>query len=435
VVLVLLACAPPAIENVTPTANPTLPPIEITPIIEAPLQVTPITGPAQDIERVVFATRIEPDGAPVDERTVVPELPEMIYLCVYVRELTDDTRYRAYWFQDGQIIGQSDATVSGRAGQPGWVALRYRPIARLIPSATHEVELRVDDTVIDRYLFRVGVGALHDAISEAAFTSDFDIVGKPTDPRDVFNTRETQFTLKVRVSNQVDPSGMALTTHWFRGDAQIARVNPDPESPAFADPPNPRRFDFTFRPATRLTPGEYRVVLLLNGAEVRSIPFRITVDEVTIEPPPDQEREELAADPKPVPTLAPTATGVPQVAPPAVTEIVVTTSVDPQMNHPTAEALSHVEIAAGSRGSYWVAVKVRDLLATDVVQVSVWRDDNLQQRDTLDHEGRSSEWLAVEVQLAAPSTGQVSVLYDIEVAINGRLVRDARIQVVPVTPP
>jgi hypothetical protein len=284
--LLLAACAPPEVERLTPTPTATFVPVEITPVLDLPVVTTPEPSPADAIERIALATRIQPDGTPIDERTVVPELPEMIYLCVLVREVENVSRFRAYWFQDNQVIAQSDTTVTGRPAGPGWVTLRYRPIARLDPAAQYEVELRVDDTPIERFLFRVGIGAAEDAVAEAAFASDFDIVGKPIDARTLFHIDEPTLTFKVRISNQVDPTGMRFTTLWYRGDAQIARVNPDPHPADSPDPPNPRRLDFTFAPSTRLAPGDYRVLLLLNGNVVRSVPFTVTAEPIEAEPEP-----------------------------------------------------------------------------------------------------------------------------------------------------
>lgn len=432
--LLFTACSPPVIDAVTPTSLPSPTPVPVTPILSTPDFATPETHVAHAVEKVTLATRIEPDGTPVDERSSIPELPEMIYLCVLMREVEAGSRFRAYWFQNNQVVGQSDVTVQDTTSDRQWVALRYRPIARLNPVTEHAVELRINDTVVDRYLFRVGVGSAEDAIAAAAFTSGFDEIGNPIDPRTVFSVDDTELTLKVRVSNQVDPAGMTFTTLWFRGDAQIAQIYPEHVDG------DPRRMDFTFVPSTRLSPGEYRVMLLLNGTQVRSVRFSVTVEPVQQQPPTatptpvptETPTPEPTATPEPSPTPQPTATSTasptatqqPRPSDARIRDVVIATSINPNTRAPADGPVFDIDRPAGSVTGLWIAVAVENVLPPDVIEVVVTLNDAPYARFDLPHGAVQSGWLSTEMQFNVP-TGQSSYTYTVSLRLNGQRTLDA----------
>ena len=295
--LLLSACTTPEIIRETPqpdsTATQTLVPIVTTP---APTGTAIVAESRRKIERITLATEVTEDGAPRDERSAIPEEAEHFYLCVQVREVQQGSRFQAIWFEGGEIIGRSEKMALEDATKPVWIAMQYRPIARLNPASDHAVELIVDDQTINRLVFRVGVGDPSDAVAAAAFTSGFDALGKAINPQTRFHVDTPQLTLRVRISNRVDPAGMLFTTLWYRENVQIAQRAPDGTSD------DPRRLDFTLAPTSPLPPGDYRVALLLNGTEVRSIPFVLTTE---ILPTATPERTGTPA------TNAPTATSAP----------------------------------------------------------------------------------------------------------------------------
>lgn len=269
------ACTTPEIIRETPqpstTATSTLVPVEVT---VAPTGTPTIETASRRIEQIVLATQVSDSGEPIDARSAIPESAEMFYLCVQVRRVTQGSRFQAIWFEGSDILGRSEKRALEDASSPVWIALQYRPIAKLNPAREHAVELFIDDERIDRLVFRVGVGDPAGAVAAAAFTSGFDALGKPIDPQTYFKVDTPRLTLRVRISNQVDPTSMLFTTLWYREDTQIGQRGPD------AQGPDPRRLDFTLTPSIPLPPGNYRVALLLNGAEVRSVPFVMTDGEI-----------------------------------------------------------------------------------------------------------------------------------------------------------
>lgn len=283
IALLLASCTTPEIIRETPqpdpTETPTLVPVETqVPAAES----TETHSPRRQIERITLATEVAEDGTPRDERASIPEGVESFYLCVQVRDVEQGSRFQAIWFEGGEILGRSERIALEDASDPVWISLQYRPIAKLNPARDHAVELIVDDETIERFAFRVGVGNPADAVAAAAFTSGFDALGKSINPQTYFHVDTPQLTLRVRISNRVDPAGMLFSTIWYRGDTQIAQRAPDEPLT------DPRRFDFTFTPSSPLTPGNYRVALLLNGNEVRSVPFVLTEGELPTPTPTPQ---------------------------------------------------------------------------------------------------------------------------------------------------
>lgn len=434
---VIGSCAPPAVERATPVPTPTASPTATTEGIGSPIVATPIVGARQRIERVALATRIASDDAPLDETTVVSEWPELIYLCVLMSEITDGTRLRAYWFQGSDIIGQSDASPPPTAGEPAWVALRYRPIAKLNPAEEYAVELRLGDQLIDRYLFRVGIGNPSDAIAELAFASGFDEHGKPTNVRTRFMPDDRPLTLRMRISNQVDPAGMAFTSVWFRGDAQIATIDgvlSDSRTGAEADP---RRIEFRYSPANPHSVGDYTVLVLLNGVEIGRVSFevkteppRVAAAEPTVIPvPPATSTPEpsptptatpiMAPLPTASPTALPTASATPVATAPDVRDVTFATLIDNVTLAPLDGPIFTMDRPAGTVADLWVAIFVTNLTLNDQVEIVVFRDGEGYGRVSLPVTARASGWIAADVHLDVPVAGAAFV-YSVEVMLNGQ---------------
>lgn len=291
--LLVAACTTPEIIRETPqpgsTSTPTLVPVEPT---IAPTGTATVASSRSQIEQIVLATEVADDGEPKDPRSAIPEAAEIFYLCVQVRRVEQGSRFQAIWFEGTDILGRSEKRALEDASEPVWMAMQYRPIGKLNPAREHAVELFVDEESIDRLIFRVGVGNAADAIAAAAFTTGFDAIGKAINPQTYFKVDTPQLTLRVRISNQVDPAPLMLSTIWYREDTPIAQRGPDPPGQ------DPRRLDFTFTPSSPLSPGNYRVALLLNGTEVRSISFVLTDGEIPTPTP----------TPTPAPPGRPTAT-------------------------------------------------------------------------------------------------------------------------------
>ncbi|HEX5167086.1 MAG TPA: hypothetical protein VFV93_16885 [Thermomicrobiales bacterium] len=394
--LLTAGCTTPEIIRETPQPDPTetatLVPVETaipptgTPIVETP---------PRTIERIALATRVDDDGTPLDERSAIPQAAELFYLCVQVRHVEQGTKFQAIWFEGDDILGRSEKLALEDASGPVWMAMQYRPIGELNPARPHAVELAVDGQPIDRYIFRVGVGNPADAIAAAAFTSGFDALGKAISPQTVFPVDSPQLVFQVRISNQVDPAGMLFTTLWFRGDTQIGQRAPDPGGQ------DPRRLTFTFAPDSPFAAGNYRVALLLNGNEVRSVPFVITTG------------------PIPTPTVEPSQTAQPSVPAAQISDIVVASRIRRSTQEPLGGSLDEFSVPAGEVAGLWVAIEVSDVIDDDTIEVDVLKDDEFYETVSLDTQDLESGWLAGRVELEAPSDSGEYYVYTFQASVNG----------------
>jgi hypothetical protein len=431
--LLLLAsssgCSAPSVIRATPPGQPTPSPTTAPPSNASPTAGTPVaSGTSRLIERVAIATAVDESGAPAEERTVVPQTTAEIYLCVQLRAPQPGLRVRARWFAGDQAIGQSDGVSPGNGTGSVWVPLRFRPVGQLNPALVHAVELEIDEQPVDRYIFRVGVGDAAEAIAAAAFASGYDHLGKPVDARTVFDTTTPQLTLLVRISNVVDPSGMVLTTLWYRGDTQVAWLAPDllqPDPAAATPTPDPRRLTFTWKPGSRLTAGSYRVALLLNGAEVRSIRFRVTdtlVPTATALPSPTPQptaTPEPTATPTPVPPSPTPVSPTPASSQATVSDIVVTSRVDPATLAPAGAPIFEWAGPADTSVELWVAVRLSNVASSDLIEVVVWQDDVLYASIRLPQSAFQAGWLAGPIDFILPGNDEEPYIYSVAALVNG----------------
>lgn len=440
-ILLFSACAAPSVIRSTPQAAQTATRAAVPAgSVTATTPAAPGNATQRVVERVAIATAVGEDGSPTNETATIPQGPEAIFLCVRVRDLPRGTRLRATWFAGDQMIGQSDGVSPDVSGGAAWVALRYRPIGLLNPATVHSVELKVGDDIIDRYVFRVGSGSIRDVLAEAGFATGFDDSGKLTGSQSRFYIDTTQLTLLLRISNQVDPTGIAVTTLWYRGDTQIAQLLPDPLPPAVAGQPEPdrRRRSVTFHPATRLVPGSYSVVVLLNGVEAQTVPFTITSEPLptpTLAPTPTPEP---TATPTPEPTRAPTPTEARPTAVPSSADavnVVVASQIDPTTNAPLDGPIFVWEAAPGSASTLWVAVDLRSVVPADLIEISVWQDDVLYAGMRLPQVQLAEGWLAARFDVVTPPADVDAYVYTVSVLINGQRALDASFLVQPASGP
>jgi hypothetical protein len=380
----------------------------------------PVAQAQRTVERVAFATRVRRNGEPMDERSGFSESPAQMYLCVQVRDIELGTRFRAYWFSEGQIIGQSDALAT-REDDVVWVALGYRPIAALDPTRQHSVELQIDTQTIDRYYFRVGAGEAADVIAEAAFTTGFNEAGKPVDTRDTFAEDEAELRLLARISRQVDPTAMLFTSVWYRGDTTIAWISPetlpndatpgDDSEQAEGTPATAIRpstvLAFTYQPNSPLPRGSYRVALLLNGTEIRSIPF--TVGDAAA-PTEDAPGDDPADDSSPD-----------QEAEAAIVEqLVITAAVDPDTGEPAAVNIWVWEDGVREEQELYATFSVTDLAADDEVIIAIERDGDIVDTLRVEHQGLQRGWVATAFEIDTPRVAGTMARYRVVIEINGR---------------
>lgn len=396
---------PTATHRVQPTV--TRPPFAATQTAEA-------RQPAYVIERIAFALNVEPDGAPVEEVPVIPADTRNLFMTVRITGAPPETVFRAYWFEGDTIIGQSEVVLPVSEEQTRWVALGFRAPAALNPAAPHAVELRINDREIDTYTFRVGIGAIEDVIAEASMalgTRDEVVVGRG----ELFDVLAGQLVAVVRVSNVVDPTGMIFTVFWYRGDTLIGQGQPDGGQPRLSADPQPleRRLTFTFAPAGGLTPGEYEAVILINGAEVRAMPFTIVGEQLP------------TATPEVTPTL-PVPT--PAFSDVEVRDLRVVYNVDGS-GAPTGSNVTRVETTPNNVANLQVAIQVVDLRIDDVIEVDVLQGGRAFVRYRYPVAAFDNAWMSLTARLAAPARGGAAYTYDILIFVNGTRMRSATVVV------
>ncbi len=368
------------------------------------------------IERVVLATELADDGAPLEEVSVLSEKQQNIFLAVRVRGIAPGTRFKAVWFENDAIIGQSDERVEAPEGDAQWIALPFRSIAQLNPAASHAVELVINDRRIDVYAFRVGVGDPSGVIAEATLALGTDEAGQPIKPGDTFDRFAPQLVLAVRISNIVDPTGMIFNTYWLRDGLPIDQRPPDGGQPQLAsDPPDPndRKMTFTFIPQTPLVPGEYSVAVLLNGSEIASYPFTIVSENVA------------TSTPAPTEPAGPTASSAFSSA--RVTDLFLTSEIDEETGEPASERVSVWETEAGESVPLFVAVSLANLRVDDVVEVSLRINGSEIERFALPVAAFEQGWLSTEVELRAPDNPDNAVEYEIIVYLNDTRARSSTV--------
>lgn len=410
-VSVLTGCTAPRIIRETPTTITTdVPPPTptTTPIAASPEPSPTATAPPYTIDRVVVSTRIDEEDAPVAETTVVSESARQIYLCVHVEGIRPGAPFRAYWIENEQVIGQSDAIAIETQGRPTWVALEYRPPFTLKADASYAVELLIENERVDRFVFRAGRGDPAEAVAEAAFARGFNAAGKPIGARSTFPADVGELTFRARISKMVDPTGWTFTTLWYRDDVLIAQLGPEPTE-------DPRLLAFTLRPNGDLPPGPYSVALLLNGVDARTVSFEVTPAGTAVEEPAE------------TPTAASTTSA-------SVTSIVLTDRVDPRDSEPTGTEITEWEGVERTTTEIWLAIEVERLSRDDVLEVRVNQSGTLFANERLPRQSLEDGWVATPLILAVPSVEDGPVEYTITVLSNGNRTRSWTVLLSPVLP-
>ncbi|CAN5725918.1 hypothetical protein BH23CHL2_BH23CHL2_21120 [soil metagenome] len=368
-----------------------------------------LTAEARDtpyvIERVTLTTNVDADGVPIDEVTVIPSNSRRMFLSVLVTGLQPPVRFRAFWYEGDRIIGQSEVMVEESSRPAGWVSLGFQTTSDLNPALPHSVELRINNRLVDSYTFRVGTGALEDVVADAVVslgTRD----GEPVEPGQIFDIFAPQIVAVVRVSQNVDPTGMIFSAFLFRGDTLIEQRSPDGgplELPA--DPqPTDRQMTFTFVPDTSFTPGDYHITLLLNGAEILTLPFTII---------PNQRP---TATPIP-PTAGPTATGVSSGI--SVLDVQLTEQLDDDSGTPEGDSIESWVGEPNQQRRFWLSLHLADTRIDDVVEVDALLWDRHINRHRYPAAEFDQGWLSMPINLWAPAAGEGPKTYRFLVFVNG----------------
>jgi len=367
------------------------------------------------IERVTLATNVDADGVPLDEVTVIPSDSRLMFLSVLVTGLRPPVLFRAFWYEGEQIIGQSEVTVEESSGPARWVSLGFQTTADLDPGQPHFVELRINNRLVDSYTFRVGTGELADVIAEAAVslgTRD----GEPVEAGQLFDIFAPQLVAVVRVSRNVDPTGMIFNALMYRGETLIEQRGPDggplelPPEPDLLD----RQMTFTFLPDTSFPEGDYHITILLNGTEVLTLPFTV------------------------IPFQRPTATEVAATAGPAATsvssgisllEIRLTEGLNEETGNPSGNTLTSWVGKPNEQREFWLSLQLADVRIDDVVEVDVVLGDRHINRHRYPVAAFEQGWLSTPVNFWAPDLDESVKNYRFLVFINGVQIRTYTVEV------
>jgi hypothetical protein len=372
-----------------------------------------LTAEARDtpyvIERVTLATNVDAEGVPLEEVTVIPSDSRRVFLSVLVTGLRPPVVFRAFWFESDMIVGQSEVMVEESPGPARWVSLGFQTTSDLDPAQPHSVELRINNRLVDAYTFRVGTGDLDDVVADAVLalgTRD----GEPVDTGQTFDVYSPQIVAVVRISQNVDPTGMIFTAFLFRGETLLAQTTPDGGQPEL--PINPNRLDrqmtFTFVPDTSFTQGDYHVTLLLNGAEVLTLPFTITTN------------RRATATPLPA-TSGPTATAISSGV--RLLDIELTEQLDEVSGEPTGDSLTEWYGEPNEQHQFWLSLELSDIRIDDVIEVDVLLWDRHINRHRYPPASFNQGWLSVPVNLWAPPEDDGGKEYTFLIFINGVQVR------------
>lgn len=368
------------------------------------------------IERVTLATNVDADGVPQQEVSIIPANTRSMFLSILVSDLEPPTRFRAFWLEGGQVVAQSEQIVEQTDGSPRWVSLGFQALEDLNPALSHAVELRINDVLVDTYSFRVGLGELHDVISDLTIALGTDDAGEPVAAGELFDTRAPQLVAVVRVSSVVDPTGMIFTAFLVRDGDVIQHSSPDGGQPQLPEDPTPldRQLTFTFLPDPVFEPGDYSMRIMINGVDAAEEPFRI-IDEAVPTPTP-------VPQPTATPTPGPTAT--PQISGVTLIEARITEELDEETGEPTEDELTEWIGDPNQRKDLYLSVLLNDVMLDDLIEVDSLLDGQHVNRRRFPAASFDRGWLTVPINVWAPAEGGEAKEYTFLIFINGDRARE-----------
>lgn len=399
--LVFASCSAGGQFEAEPSPTPSVAPAESPTPTELPFAGTQTAESADMslvIERVVLSTAVDDNGAPVNEVSVLSQEQQNIYLAIRARHVPANARFQAIWYENDEVIGQSDAIVEDSPNETRWISLRFRPIAQLNPASQHSVELIVNDRPIDSYAFRVGVGNPADIIAEAALALEVDQSGRPVNPTRRFDRRAGQIILATRISNMVDPTGMIFTAQWMRGDILLYQGPPDNAQPDASN----RNMTFTYRPEPGLTTGNHTVILRLNGTIIGQYRFEVVDGDAG-----GQDEETPSVQPTPT-------TPQDQVE---LIRVVVAESVNRQTSAPDA-AIQRLDVWPTQVVELFIALEFEDLKEDNNVEIITSIGNSVLERIPVPREAIERGWIALPIEFRAPDVRNRQVTYEINVRID-----------------
>lgn len=350
---------------------------------------TPTPDPGPRIGRLVLTTAIASDTeAPKTELTTVPATASVIYLVVEVSALPGKSTLSAVWDFGDTEVGRTTRTIPQPVTSARWIALTWQP-QQPLKVGDYTVHLLVDDREIDSIVFTVTGRIAQEATAaperQLLFATNVAPDVQRIQPATLFPAGVT--TIVALVPNAGALVSANVRTRWYRNDQLVAELGPDPVS-------IPNLLTFTLTSQQPLLAGSYRVELLLDGTLALSGQFQI---------------------------LSPT----PTASKAAVEQVLVVTMIDPTTHAPSSTTSVPTLQAPAS---VYVAVLVRDLTPSDLLEVVWYRNDAEILRVPISGLQVGHQWINVPYQIPAQSPG-TTAQYRVVVRLNSQPAGQQTVQV------
>ena len=342
---------------------------------------TPVAAFHPRIGRLILTTAIGDGEAPTEELTSVPGDAEVIYLVIEVAEMPAGATLTAVWLHNEAELSRSDRVLTEPVREPRWLAFPLRPASHL-PGGEYVVRLFLDGQMLDSLVFHVSGSANGTPAAaeraQLAFVGALPADGEAVEPRTLFSPDTTQV-----VAVLTDPPATSddLVSRWYYNDGILAEIPPD-------ELLTPAMRTFTLRSDQPLPSGSYRAEVLIDGQVTASGQFLIQG------PPPSASQA-------------------------SVEGLTVAAAIDPASQAPAGAPLTQIEAPA----TVYVAVLVRDLAPSDLIEIVWVRNDVEIARFPVTGLRLSYNWLSLPYEIPAQPDGG-AVTYRAIVVLNGTPVRD-----------
>jgi hypothetical protein len=312
----------------------------------------------------------------------------VIYLVVEVSALPGKSTLSAVWDFGDTEVGRTTRTIPQPVTSARWIALTWQP-QQPLKVGDYTVHLLVDDREIDSIVFTVTGRIAQEATAaperQLLFATNVAPDVQRIQPATLFPAGVT--TIVALVPNAGALVSANVRTRWYRNDQLVAELGPDPVS-------IPNLLTFTLTSQQPLLAGSYRVELLLDGTLALSGQFQI---------------------------LSPT----PTASKAAVEQVLVVTMIDPTTHAPSSTTSVPTLQAPAS---VYVAVLVRDLTPSDLLEVVWYRNDAEILRVPISGLQVGHQWINVPYQIPAQSPG-TTAQYRVVVRLNSQPAGQQTVQV------
>jgi hypothetical protein len=379
----LLGCVvSPATPQATPVASSNL--LAGAPAEQRPSPVATLTP---QIARMVLTTSVDAAETPAEELTTVPGQAAVIYLAVEVAQLPAGATLTVVWVHGGAEFARNDRLVAEPIREPRWLALSLRPASPL-PGGEYAVRLLVNGQVVDSLVFTVSGEASGTPVAEQAirlvFVAELPAEGGTVEPRSLFPA-ETRQVVAVLLD---PPPETELVSRWYYSNGLLTEIPPD-------DLLSPSVRTFTLRSEQPLPVGSYRVEILAEGQAIASGEFLVQG--------------------------GPAASSLASIE-----DFTVVAAIDPATQAPAGTPV----VAVVPPITVYAAVLVRDLAASDLLEIVWARNDVEVARFPVTGFDLAYNWVSLPYEIAVQSTDQ-EVEYRAIVLLNGTPVRDHTFVVQP----